>query len=68
MLTQKTNALLDMMISEMAEALLAAGVDLGDERQVLRALVAGGFSEGDAVTLCDSAIASAKAKQNGRTT
>lgn len=68
MLTQKTNALLDTMINEMAEALLAAGVDLGNERQVLRALVAGGFSEGDAVALSESAIASARAKQNGRTT
>ena len=59
MLTTKTNALLDTLISEMADALLASGAELHNERQVLRALVAAGFGEGDAIAFHDQVIATA---------
>jgi outer membrane protein TolC len=64
MLPQKTNDLLDKLISEMAAALISARADLHDERQVLRSLVGAGFSEGDALALSDQAIASARAKNH----
>lgn len=63
MLPAKTNDLLDTLISEMAKALLTSAVDLHDERQVLRALVAAGFSQGDALAFSDQAIQTALAKQ-----
>ena len=59
MLPAKTNDLLDTLISEMAKALLTSAADLHDERQVLRALVEAGFSEGDALSLSDQAIKTA---------
>jgi hypothetical protein len=64
MLTNKTNALLDNLISEMADALMASAPDLHDERQVLRALVAAGFGEGDAIGLRDQVVAVVKARTN----
>lgn len=60
MLTAKTNALLTTLISQMAAALIERKADLHDERQVLRALVAAGFSASDAIALGDQAIATAK--------
>lgn len=63
MLTAKTNDLLDTLISQMATALIDGVVNLHDERQVLRALVAAGFSQGDTIGLYDQVIATARAKQ-----
>lgn len=62
MLTTKTNALIDTLISQMATALIERQVDLHDERQVLRALLAAGFGQGDILGLWDQVIASANAK------
>lgn len=67
MMPQKSVALLDKLIDEMASALVVRATDLGDERQVLRALVAEGYSEGDIVGLSDQVIATARAKQNHQT-
>lgn len=64
MLTAKTNDLIDTLITEMANALIASAAALHDERQVLRALVAAGFAEGDAIGLHDQVVAVARAKSN----
>ena len=64
MMPPKVNALLDTLIEEMAKALVERATDLHDERQVLRALVAAGFGEGDALGLHDQVVATARAKQN----
>ena len=62
MMPPKTIALLDTLINEMAAALIESAADLHDERQVLRALVAAGYSEGDVLGLHDQVVAVAQAK------
>ena len=62
MLPAKTNDLLDQLIIEMAMVLAFGRIDLHDERQVLRALVAAGFAEGDILGLSPQVIATARAK------
>lgn len=63
MLPAKTNDLLDQLIIEMAMVLAFGRIDLHDEREVLRALVAAGFSEGDIIVLSPQVLATARAKQ-----
>lgn len=50
----------EALIAELAEALLASGCDLGNERAVIRALNAQGYCAGDVLVLSDAAAVRAK--------
>lgn len=66
MLAAKTNALLDTLITAMADALIGSDTDLHDERQVVRTLVGAGFGPTDILDLHAQVIATAKAKSGAR--
>lgn len=50
-------------VEDMAMTLLAAGVDLGDERRTLLALMKHGYREGDIAALHDDAVERARILQ-----